>query len=384
MAGKIHTNISGTYKQVKKLYVNASGVWKGIKKAYTRVAGVWKQIHGSGSLPAGIILPYASNNAVPSGFTEFTSANNKLIRGAGSTYTAGTSGGDNTVSISVATNSTGSHTRDSSLSTSYNINANGNYANGNYNAGSHTHTVTGSREITPPTKTYRLVKANSEISTVPQNVCVLTHSTVSNMTLESNTNFLKANTTFNTVSSGNASINCSSSSSGSHTHGSSYNGGWSGGYGEDGDIRISSGSHTHTATLTGTINPLHKYLALYKNATQAVDVGENMIGMYEGSTAPDGWCLCDGTSGTPDMRNFFLRLGTNANKNTSGGSNNTTFSGSTTTAPSHSHRVRKDWNEVYVYGKHHFFSYATPAHTASKSVAYTPEYYALTFIMKLP
>jgi hypothetical protein len=49
-----------------------------------------------------------------------------------------------------------------------------------------------------------------------------------------------------------------------------------------------------------------------------------MIVMYNGSTAPTGWAVCDGLNGTPDLRDKFI-VGANPSKllNTSGGSTTT-------------------------------------------------------------
>ena len=137
--------------------------------------------------------------------------------------------------------------------------------------------------------------------------------------------------------------------------------------------------------------------------------------MYKGSiaTLPSGWAFCDGTNGTPDLRDKFI-IGAAAD---SSGQANTTVTGSTTKTggskdisgssnntaltisqiPSHSHSVSGvsvagDYIQIYPgYGSGTFGDSTTGAagsgqghnHSLSITNANLPPYYALAFIMRI-
>ena len=133
-----------------------------------------------------------------------------------------------------------------------------------------------------------------------------------------------------------------------------------------------------------------------------------MIMMWSGSIAsiPSGWVLCNGSSGTPDLRDrFIVGAGSSYNPGNTGGSANATLVSHTHTAtssvsdPGHSHAYtgtevpggsgRADRQGV-LSGR--TTSAATTGITVSTSIstegssatnANLPPYYALAFIMKL-
>jgi microcystin-dependent protein len=75
--------------------------------------------------------------------------------------------------------------------------------------------------------------------------------------------------------------------------------------------------------------------------------------MWTGSTAPTNWALCDGTNGTPDLRDrFVLSSGTTYSINTSGGSSTI----SVNQMPSHSHTISSS-------DSGHYHSISDPGHT---------------------
>jgi microcystin-dependent protein len=156
-----------------------------------------------------------------------------------------------------------------------------------------------------------------------------------------------------------------------------------------------------------------------------------MIMLWSGSTSsiPSGWALCNGSSGTPDLRNrFIVGAGSTYAVNATGGSANATlpshshtFSGSTGAAGSHNHYVTSQYTSSSTFtsntqtfawasagglgnsdyrggarneradrarssdiGNHvHSMSGSTAAAGSSSTNANLPPYYALAYIMKL-
>ena len=144
------------------------------------------------------------------------------------------------------------------------------------------------------------------------------------------------------------------------------------------------------------------------------------IVMWSGSLAeiPDGWALCDGTNGTPDLTDrFILSVSASEDPGETGGSHTKTLSVSnlpshthsftTDSAGAHSHRIRVEkyggsndprfpypiegWAATTYMGEGlieaagaHTHSGTTDATGSGSSFDIRPKYYKLAFIMKLP
>ena len=139
------------------------------------------------------------------------------------------------------------------------------------------------------------------------------------------------------------------------------------------------------------------------------------IVMWSGSLSeiPDGWALCDGTNGTPDLTDrFILSVSASEDPGETGGSHTKTLSVSN--LPSHTHSFTTDSagahsHSLYIsgmapehptgakmeangddYGGHigsagaHTHSGTTDATGSGSSFDIRPKYYKLAFIMKLP
>ena len=115
-----------------------------------------------------------------------------------------------------------------------------------------------------------------------------------------------------------------------------------------------------------------------------------MILMYTGTSAPTGWALCDGTNGTPDLRDRFIVGSGNLY------SNGDTGGQADAIIPDHTHPTTFDGNKYFPgagttnigYGgaggyPADVFSMSNPTNGESVTNKNLPPYYALCFIVKL-
>lgn len=108
------------------------------------------------------------------------------------------------------------------------------------------------------------------------------------------------------------------------------------------DLNSNTVGYSGTPTSGSASNiPVHKKLLALQNKGSGETPPQYMIGLWLGSLAsiPFGWQICDGTNGTPDMREFYPRItATDLDIETTGGSNTHTHSDSHThTGGSHTH-----------------------------------------------
>lgn len=117
-------------------------------------------------------------------------------------------------------------------------------------------------------------------------------------------------------------------------------------------------------------------------------VPTGFIGIWSGINVPDGWALCDGSNGTPDLRGRFV-LGSNSLHaiGSTGGSEEVTLT--VEQMPKHLHGY-----SVYSKGGSGYGMYmsSTSGITYDSSTGYAgssqphsnmPPYYVLAYIMKL-
>jgi len=117
-----------------------------------------------------------------------------------------------------------------------------------------------------------------------------------------------------------------------------------------------------------------------------------MIVLWSGGPAeiPDGWGLCDGTKGTPDLRGkFVVGINPNANKNPAhsiyemnvqGGEEGHILTNEELPSP-----TRSKGGYLTPYGEDRFgVSVPTDFTNSSKPLENRPPYWALAYIMKLP
>lgn len=138
--------------------------------------------------------------------------------------------------------------------------------------------------------------------------------------------------------------------------------------------------------------PLNKVLF---DSIMSYLVPSGFIGMWSGSVIPNGWYLCDGNNGTPDLRNRFIvgSGGEYAISNTGGEKTHTL---TVNEMPSHNHTLsyaNKNYDLAsgdclasdelgtwkYSYDR---YSVTTKSTGGGQAHENRPPYYALAFIMK--
>lgn len=123
-------------------------------------------------------------------------------------------------------------------------------------------------------------------------------------------------------------------------------------------------------------------------------VPSGFIGMWSGAIVPNGWFLCDGTNGTPDLRNkFIVGSGSSYSIGDTGGSETVTLTEKQ--IPEHTHSF-KDYNGTDAcssggiynmkskgqFGKGYYDTVTTQSVGGGQPHENRPPYYALAYIMK--
>ena len=327
-------------------------------------------------IPTGLIVPYTAG-AAPSGWSSFGSANGYDIIGAGDTYAVGDSGvgtGDITFNIATA----GAHFGITSISDIV-INTGGKYRKVG-EAGDHAHTIISS--YTPPYQECYLIKAAGGNEDFPANSVLWTYGDDKSgvaTNIWTDGYIFKANS--NVGAGGSNSISVATNAAGQHSHGTKDSGDGSGL-----DVAKAAGSHTHTPAITMSPDLYKRAMAAWRDAGSDINIdtyGSGIIGMYESLTPPSGWYLCNGSNGTPDMRNYFIKNTTQASAGSSSGDGSVT--GTTPSTILHGVHNHTDAGESGFGDRssYHADNYQMAGHAQlnQQENGWLPPYYALAFIM---
>ncbi|MCX5782381.1 MAG: hypothetical protein NT145_06725 [Elusimicrobia bacterium] len=150
------------------------------------------------------------------------------------------------------------------------------------------------------------------------------------------------------------------------------------------DISMSIGSQTKAVLKSDG-----EFKAFLGNTTYYM-VPKGFIGIWSGTIAniPSGWALCDGTNGTPDLRDrFIVGAGSSYNVSDTGGAESVTLTAAQ--MPSHSHGFTM-WTMSYTEGgSTNGFRLSGPSYALSTDATggggsheNRPPFYSLAYIMK--
>lgn len=139
------------------------------------------------------------------------------------------------------------------------------------------------------------------------------------------------------------------------------------------------GPHTHNFSLLLHRNVKRRRLALYGGSDDFAVV-PGIIVLWAGGSVPSGWTLCDGSSGTPDLRDYFIEIAGLGNEGTAEGDNTLSITGSGG-AVGHDHVGGPDGTNNHPADGYAHDNTITHTHEITRSSSWMPPYYALAAIM---
>lgn len=356
---------------------------KSLKRQQGYIGFSFFNSHSAGSLEAFYIpqngIIGLNDTTVPTDYTAFSAADGKAIRGTTSDGSIGSTGGS-TSAANMTSGSDGAHTgsldigvtnwRQSSGTASYQIRDTTSYGN-------HNHTIY--TTYNPPKNNIKLIQASVD-TVIPANGVIWGDSDTTPENLSSfathngNAGVLHAASTTGTAAHSNS--RTTNTWSQTHDHhlpgtGSRVNAAIAL------DVSTNTMSHDHNSfSSTATLNLNRIVLKAWSAASEVIATTPGVIILYNQAGVPDGWVLCDGTGGTPNLNDYFVYNNGTGGTVTNGG-NTVTMSGSTNSrSHSHSYSGTPDITGTTV-GHNASDSHS---HTASGTLAYTPPYYYLKFI----
>jgi len=335
------------------------------------------------SIPIGIIFPM-NTAVIPSGVERFTSADGKVIIGAGSTYAVGATGGTATASISKVTSTDGAHnpTTDTfpAIQDTGGAPGGGSVVGSGVSAGGHAHTVSGTY-----TRAYQqlvLVRTIEALPQFPANAIVLSDQAttpVSGLSICYDDDVLLRSGA--TIASDAGTFSAMSvTTAGAHKHDNDGTEWTASGGGETGYLYDSAGGHNDHAITPGLEDEELK--RIYMTAWTATDGFKNEAGvicMWESLTPPPGWELVS------SVYDYFIKLGSDVVVgDTYDETNRISVSLAVGNSDNpHGHKLGGNTDTLAVTSYHTSVN-NTHGHTIATSwISHTPAYYALAFIRKL-
>jgi hypothetical protein len=336
-------------------------------------------------IPAGVIIGF-DGVTIPDDYAAYTDADGKVLLGT-TTTDVGTTGGSNTI-FSGYSGYGGSHNGGTGQETAnhgrrYNDTgySHRNPSNDAGNVGSHRHSI--SARYYPKTDNIVLIKATVDSRGLPSGAIVFGQGSIEELTLfdtfNNNQGILEANTSIGTTAaSGSISFN---SASYSHDHKVSET--WTA-WGIFHDLPTAMGSsgpsHGHSWSPPYSYSKKVVVLRALKAAADVSNLSGSIIALFDGTTVPDGWYLCDGTNSTPDMSDRYLESHTDGDGSVSGTSHAASVS-ETSGSSSHNHSQSGYVAEEKTSPIAHTGGYNHNHSASGSSGSFYPPWFKMKFIM---
>lgn len=345
-----------------------------------------------GIVPEGAIV-ILNGATVPDGWADYADANGRFIRGAGGAFSIGATGGGGDVTFTGNTTTNGAHTAGSGTFEVPAKDGSGNSlaytSTSSASLGGHAHSI-GSQLVTPsPARRddRLIIKTVASALRFPEQARIFGLANLQNPDVqrifEDAGRILRAHTEAGGFAENGSKSFATASANDSHSHtGVSNNSGNPGGNFQTWRGVSGGGSHNHSGTLGVQTNPARRNLALY-GGLRDYAVTPGMIVMWAGVTLPADWKLCDGSDGTPDMRDLFVAISPSGQEGNSSGDNTVTAFGSMSSV-THRHNQTTNQTQLPLTNQGRHSTNVSHTHTYSSTQAWTPPYYALAFIMFQP
>ena len=162
-----------------------------------------------------------------------------------------------------------------------------------------------------------------------------------------------------------------------------------------GSLTLTGGMRSEGPLMAGSLSVPNMSVGGSISGNGAIPVGGILVWSGSPASIPDGWALCDGQNGTPDLRaRFVLGAGGSYGVGARGGSETVTLT--VDQLPSHSHAYHftggqkalawKDSNDFYDKSGHYSKHANSPATTSAgggQAHPNMPPYYVLCYIMRI-